>query len=60
MSALIRDAVDRVMPDEDSPTAEERWARALAAIGTARGGRANASEEHDQDVADAIEDWRQK
>jgi ribbon-helix-helix CopG family protein len=60
MSALIRDAVERAMPDVDSPTIEERWERAFAAIGTARGGGGNVSEDHDRYLADAYEDWRQK
>ncbi|MEX2546998.1 MAG: CopG family transcriptional regulator [Chloroflexota bacterium] len=60
MAALIRDAVDRVLPDEDSPTMEERWARAFAAIGTARGGGGNVSEDHDRYLSDAYQDWRLK
>ena len=43
MAALIREAVDRVMPDDDSPDEDERWALALAAVGTFRGDGENVS-----------------
>jgi predicted DNA-binding protein len=48
MAALIREAVDRVMPNDDSPGEDERWAQALAAVGTFRGDGANVSVEHDR------------
>jgi pimeloyl-ACP methyl ester carboxylesterase len=58
MSALIRDAVDRVIPADD---VEERWRRALKAVAEAvPGGGVNVSEDHDRYLADAIEDWREK
>ena len=56
MAALIREAVDRVLPDEDSPSMDERWRRALAALGSAKGGAANVSEEHDRYLDGAYAD----
>jgi len=47
MAALIRDAVDRVLPtdDEDDPT--QRWQRALGAVGKFEGQPADVSGDHD-------------
>jgi predicted DNA-binding protein len=58
MAALIREAVDRVLPDDESPSEEERWARALAAVGAGQGDGANASEEHDRYLDEAFADSR--
>lgn len=60
MAALIRDAVDHVLPDDDAVTADERWTRALAAIGSARGAGADVSENHDRYLGEAYADWERK
>ncbi len=55
MAAVIRDAVDAVVPDSDR---EEKWARALAVVGKHSGGEGNVAEEHDRYLAEAFLDWR--
>jgi hypothetical protein len=52
MAALVRDAVDRAYPP--AGRADERWARALAAVGGFHSGRSDTSEEHDRDLAEAF------
>lgn len=54
MAALIREAVDRVLPDEDSPDDEERWNRALAAVGSFAGEPGDVSGEHDRYLDEAF------
>jgi len=56
MAALIREAVDRVVPDDASPSADERWDRAFAAMGSATAGVTDASVEHDRYLAEASAD----
>jgi len=58
MAALIRDAVDTVYPEESS--LDEKWARAMAAVGGFHSGRSDISEEHDRELADAFDDWHDK
>lgn len=56
MAALIREAVDRVLPDDESPDEDERWQRALLATSRAlRGGPADASVEHDRYLQEAYQ-----
>lgn len=50
MSALIRDAVDRIVDEQADASV---WRRALAAVGRLRGDAENVSEEHDRYLADA-------
>lgn len=57
MAALIREAVDRVLPDDETPSLDERQQRALAALGSATGGGGNVSEEHDRYLDEAYADW---
>lgn len=56
MAALIRDAVDRVYPEDRS--IDEMWDRALASVGGFRDreGRTDVSINHDAYLADAFED----
>jgi len=54
MAALIRDAVDRVVRDDEDP--EVRWERAMKAIGSAIGPVGNAGEDHDRHLAEAFDD----
>lgn len=48
---LVRDAVDRVLKEDDLDT---RWERALAVVGRFHGDSANVSQDHDQYLADAF------
>ena len=50
ISAVIREAVDRVLADGSRDVV---WQRALGAIGRLRGDGGNASEQHDRHLADA-------
>ncbi|MGA3057518.1 MAG: CopG family transcriptional regulator [Candidatus Limnocylindrales bacterium] len=52
MAALIRDAVDRAYPPPGR--ADERWARALAAVGGFRSGSSDISAEHDRELGEAF------
>ena len=52
MAALIRDAVDRAYPPPGR--ADERWARALAAVGGFRSGSPDISAEHDRELGEAF------
>lgn len=54
MAALIRDAVDRVVTDDEDPGA--RWSRAVNVIGSALGQGSNVSEDHDRYLAEAFAD----
>lgn len=54
MAALIREAVDRVLPDDDSVDDEERWSRALLAVGAFSGEPGNVSGEHDRYLEEAF------
>lgn len=47
---VIRDAVDRQLPGDRA----ERRARAVAAVGAFRSGRADVAERHDDHLADAF------
>ena len=53
MAALIRDAVDRAYPPP--ARADDRWDKALAAVGGFRSGKTDAGVEHDRELADAFE-----
>ncbi|MBA3244590.1 MAG: ribbon-helix-helix protein, CopG family [Actinobacteria bacterium] len=57
MAAVIRDAVDAVVPEVD-PAREEKIRRALAAVGSFAGGGGNVAEEHDRYLEEAYLDWR--
>jgi Arc/MetJ-type ribon-helix-helix transcriptional regulator len=48
MAALIREAVDRVVPDEDTPTHDERWDRAMRVVGAFHSGGGNVAKDHDR------------
>ncbi len=51
---LVRQAVDLLLEQRaKGQTMEERWARALGAVGAFRGDGANVSEEHDRYLAEA-------
>lgn len=50
MSALIREALDRVIEERGQDLV---WERALGAIGRLRSDHANVSEEHDRYLPDA-------
>ena len=52
MAALIRDAVDRAYPPPGR--ADERWVRALAAVGGFRSGSSDISVEHDRELGEAF------
>lgn len=52
MAALIREAVELYVPDEDTPTREELWDRAMKAAGAFQSDGANVSEEHDRYLAE--------
>ncbi len=54
MAALVRDAVDRVYPAADEP--DERWTRALAAVGGFHSGARDVSVEHDRALSDAFDE----
>lgn len=58
MAALIREAVDRVLPDEDAPDEGELWSQALAVVGAFRGDGANVSAEHDRFLDEALGESR--
>ena len=51
MAEVIRQAVDRVVPDEGQER-RERWERALAAVGSHRSGLPHVAEEHDAHLPD--------
>jgi predicted transcriptional regulator len=48
VAALIREAVEQYVPDEDTPTRDELWDRAMSAVGAFRSDGANVSEDHDR------------
>ena len=52
ISAVVRDAVDRIIDERGRDAA---WRRALAAVGSVRGGGGNVAEEHDRYAAEAYE-----
>jgi hypothetical protein len=52
MAALIRDAVDRAYPPP--APGDDRWDKALAAVGGFRSGMTDAGVEHDRELADAF------
>lgn len=52
MAALIRDAVDRAYPPAGA--SDDRWGRALAAVGGFRSGLIDVSVEHDRELGDAF------
>lgn len=52
MAALIRDAVDRAYPPPGQ--ADERWARALAAVGGFHSGSSDISAQHDRELGEAF------
>jgi uncharacterized protein (DUF927 family) len=51
IAALIRDAVDRTVPDDDTDRVE-RQRRAFAVAGAFTSGRSDVAERHDQALAD--------
>ena len=51
MAEVIRQAVDRVVPDE-SQERRQRWERALAVVGSHRSGLPDVAEEHDAHLPD--------
>jgi hypothetical protein len=54
MAALIRDAVDRSYPPPDRT--DERWSKALSAVGGFRSGVPDISAEHDRELGDAFDE----
>lgn len=48
MAALIREAVEQYVPDEETPTRDELWDRAMAAVGAFGSDGSNVAEEHDR------------
>ena len=52
MAALIRDAVDRAYPPPGRD--DDRWDKALAAVGGFRSGKTDVGVEHDRELADAF------
>ena len=54
MAALIRDAVDRVLPTDDDDDPAQRWQRALRAVGGFEGQVANVSGDHDSYLDEAF------
>jgi len=48
MAALIREAVDRVVPNADTPSRSELWARALSVAGGFATDGSNVSRDHDR------------
>ena len=55
IAAVIRAAVDEIVANADR---ERRWELAKSVIGKYSGGGANVSENHDEYLAEAYEDWR--
>ena len=53
MAALIRDAVDRMLPEDDPDDPEARWRRALQAVGAFEGDGLNVSDDHDRYLDEA-------
>lgn len=53
MAALIREDVDRAYPPSDR--VDERWSKALAAVGGFRSGASDVSLEHDRELGDAFD-----
>ena len=53
MAALIREAVDRVHPTDDS-AGEDRWTRALSAVGAFASGDTDVAREHDRYLEEAF------
>ena len=51
MAAVIREAVDEVVPDE-SAERQRRWNRALSVIGSHRSGLPDVAEKHDDYLPD--------
>lgn len=56
MAALIRDAVDRVLPTDDEDDPAQRWQRALGAVGAFEGQTADVSGDHDRYLDEAFAD----
>jgi hypothetical protein len=52
MAALIRDAVDRAYPPPAE--ADDRWERALSAIGGFHSGLSDVAVEHDRELGEAF------
>lgn len=52
LAAVVRDAVEATIQAEERDRA---WQRALAAVGSVRGGRGNVAEDHDRHLPDAYE-----
>ena len=48
MAALIREAVEQYVPDEETPTRDERWDRAMVAVGAFESDGSNVAVEHDR------------
>ena len=57
MATVIREAIDR-LEDAAEERREEVWQRAMSVVGKYRGHGGNLSEEHDEELARAYEDWR--
>lgn len=56
ISALVREAVDRHLPQSRQPTRDQLVQRSLAAIGRFRSGSGDVSARHDEYFADSILD----
>lgn len=52
LAAVVRDAVEATIQAGERDRA---WQRALAAVGSVRGGRGDVAEEHDRYLADAYD-----
>ena len=56
--ALVREAVDLLLRQHREPTLEEKWDRAMQAVGAFHGDGANVAVEHDKYLAEAYADWQ--
>lgn len=52
MAALIREAVEQYVPDEETPTRDELWDRAMSAVGAYESDGSNVGEDHDRYLTD--------
>ena len=49
MATLVREAVDRILEDDDRET---RWARAMSVVGKYRSGKKDIAVRHDEYLAE--------
>jgi len=56
MAALIREAVDRVYPEDADGSLEARYRRALDAIGSGNSGLGDLAERHDDYLVEALDE----